>query len=164
MAQIGRICFKIWTWIVEGKNIYVQILFIMCCWWSVQRNVFLTNLSPQFWHLTRRPEAQFVVPDWGDRVDYGIGLSNIGYIGWRAGTTTIYHSRLYSPIRDYEFGYSRVNLITLMPLPFFCQILQTCLESVHNAKNGIPLFFRSLLMIYSRNIFLIFNIFYTLTA
>ncbi len=28
-----------------------------------------------------------------------------GYIGWRAGTTTLCHSRLYSPVRDYQFGY-----------------------------------------------------------
>jgi hypothetical protein len=29
-----------------------------------------------------------------------------GYIGWRAGTTTLIHSRLYPPpVRDFEFGY-----------------------------------------------------------
>jgi hypothetical protein len=29
-----------------------------------------------------------------------------GYIGWRTGTRTIYRSRLYPPVRDFEFGYS----------------------------------------------------------
>jgi hypothetical protein len=53
-------------------------------------------------------EAQFIVPDWGDKVDYGIGLLHTvlsGYMDWRAGTTTLCHSRLFPPIRDYEFGY-----------------------------------------------------------
>ncbi len=27
-----------------------------------------------------------------------------GYIGWRAGTTTLCQSRLYPPVRDYEFA------------------------------------------------------------
>jgi hypothetical protein len=30
-----------------------------------------------------------------------------GYLGWRAGTTTLCHSRLYSPVSDYEFGYRK---------------------------------------------------------
>ena len=33
-----------------------------------------------------------------------------GYIGWRAGTTTLCHSLLYPPVRDNEFGYrTRAN-------------------------------------------------------
>ncbi len=41
------------------------------------------------------------VPDWGDKVNSGIGLSYWpaapGYIGWRAGTTTLCPSQLYIP-------------------------------------------------------------------
>jgi hypothetical protein len=37
-------------------------------------------------------QAKFIVPDWGDIVDSGIGLSHRpgppGYVGWQAGTTT----------------------------------------------------------------------------
>jgi hypothetical protein len=53
-------------------------------------------------------EAQFIVPDWGLEVGYGIGCRTgpSGYIGWRHGTTTLCHSRFYPPERDYEFGYS----------------------------------------------------------
>ncbi len=44
-------------------------------------------------------EAQFIVPDWGDKVDNGIGLlyrpGPAGSKGWRAGTTILSHSRLY---------------------------------------------------------------------
>jgi hypothetical protein len=29
-----------------------------------------------------------------------------GFIGWRAGTTALCQSRLYPPVRDYDFGYS----------------------------------------------------------
>jgi hypothetical protein len=49
-------------------------------------------------------EAQFLVPDWGDEVDYGIGLccrtGPPGYKGWRDGTTTLCKSRLYPPVWD----------------------------------------------------------------
>ncbi len=53
--------------------------------------------------LVKSSEAQFIVPYWGDKIDYSIGLS--GYIGWRAGSTTPCHSRRYPPVRDYEFGF-----------------------------------------------------------
>jgi hypothetical protein len=48
------------------------------------------------------PVAKFLVPDWGDVVYSGIGLSYDppGHVGWRAGTTS--WSRLYSPM---EFGF-----------------------------------------------------------
>ncbi len=38
-------------------------------------------------HTVYNTEAQFIVPDWGDKVYYDIGLS-------------------YPAVRDYEFGYS----------------------------------------------------------
>jgi hypothetical protein len=59
-----------------------------------------------------RPVSKFIVPDWGDIVDSGIGLSygSPGYIG-RQGRyrTTLCRSQLYPPFRDYEFGYFRFN-------------------------------------------------------
>jgi hypothetical protein len=45
---------------------------------------------------------QFLVPDRGNKVDYGTGLSP-GYIGWRAGIRQPF--AIVSPVRDYEFGY-----------------------------------------------------------
>ncbi len=55
------------------------------------------------------PEAQFIVPDWGIKLTVWhrvvVPARHAGYIGWRAGGTTILcHSRLYPPVRDYEFG------------------------------------------------------------
>jgi hypothetical protein len=69
---------------------------------------FLESSISDFTKLKyQRAAAQLIVPDWGDKVDYGIGLSyrHVGYIGWRAGTTTQCYSRLYPPARDYGFGY-----------------------------------------------------------
>ncbi len=43
-------------------------------------------------------EAHFIVPDRGDKVDYGIGLLYTvlsGYMGWRAGTTPYAICRLF---------------------------------------------------------------------
>jgi hypothetical protein len=44
--------------------------------------------------------SKFIVLTGGDKVDSGIGLSYTGppaYVSWRAGTTTLCHSRLYPP-------------------------------------------------------------------
>jgi hypothetical protein len=38
--------------------------------------------------IAKLPEAQFIVPDWENKVDYDIGLS------YRSGTTTLCHGRL----------------------------------------------------------------------
>jgi hypothetical protein len=45
------------------------------------------------------PVAKFIVPDWGNKVNSGIGFRTgpPGFIGWRAGTTTLCQSRLYPP-------------------------------------------------------------------
>ncbi len=36
---------------------------------------------------------------------YGCRTGPSGYEGWRTSTTNLFHSRLYHPVRDYEFGY-----------------------------------------------------------
>ncbi len=42
--------------------------------------------------------AKFIVPDWGDKVDSGIGLLYLpARTGWQAGTTTLCWSQLYNP-------------------------------------------------------------------
>ncbi len=56
-------------------------------------------------------EAQFIVPDWGDKVDSSMELSYrhdrlqrlAAVAGWCY--KHIYRSHLYPPVRDYEFGY-----------------------------------------------------------
>ncbi len=51
----------------------------------------------------QRSVAKFIVPGWGDKVNFDIGFTCTdlpGYIGWRAGTTTLCRSQLYP-----EFGY-----------------------------------------------------------
>jgi hypothetical protein len=55
---------------------------------------------------------------------YAIGSCRTGlswYIGWRAGTTTLCHSRLYPPVRDYEFGYRTVHGLSLVYLRLFIE-------------------------------------------
>jgi len=45
---------------------------------------------PKLDYFTYFTEAEFLVPDWGDKVDFGIGgcgTGPLGYVGWRAGTT-----------------------------------------------------------------------------
>ncbi len=53
-------------------------------------------------------EGQFIVPDYGDKVDYGIGLSywlvRLHRLEGRF-DNAICHSQLYPPAKDYEFGY-----------------------------------------------------------
>jgi hypothetical protein len=53
------------------------------------------------------PEAQFLFPDWGDKGDYGIGLSYRPVRLHRLPDQydNLCHSRLYPTVRDYEFGY-----------------------------------------------------------
>jgi hypothetical protein len=51
---------------------------------------------------SENPEAQFIVPDWGDKVDYGTALS---YRPVGAGTTYAIVDFIPQSVRDYEFGY-----------------------------------------------------------
>jgi hypothetical protein len=56
----------------------------------------------------RSPEAKFLVPDWEDKVDSGIGLSYrpgtislyIQYIAYRAGTVILCRVNYIPPVRD----------------------------------------------------------------
>jgi hypothetical protein len=61
------------------------------------------------------PEAQFIVPDWGNKVDYGIGLSyrpvRLQTLAGLAVTTTLCHSRLCAPSKGLEFGYCVLDRI-----------------------------------------------------
>jgi hypothetical protein len=43
--------------------------------------------------------GKFIVSDWGDKADSGIGLTY-----WRADTTTNAGVTVISPVKDYEFG------------------------------------------------------------
>jgi hypothetical protein len=54
-----------------------------------------------------KAEAKFIVPDWGDKADSGIGLS---YRTARLHTLVARYNnpmpgQLYPPVRDYEFCY-----------------------------------------------------------
>jgi hypothetical protein len=57
--------------------------------------------------LVLQPVVKFIVPDWGDKVDSGMGLSHGParlHIGWQAGTTTLCWSQLYPPFWDYRMN------------------------------------------------------------
>ncbi len=68
------------------------------------------------WKHPARAFAKFIVPDGGDKVDSGTGLTYTGppgYIGWQArATTTLCRSQLYPPVRVYEFGFREDGLMT----------------------------------------------------
>jgi hypothetical protein len=55
--------------------------------------------------------ATFIVPDWGDIIDSGIRLSYRppAFVAWGA-LYTVCQSRLYPPVRDYEYVYSTNRL------------------------------------------------------
>ncbi len=55
-------------------------------------------------------EAQFIVPNWGDKVDCGIAMSCRPVRLLRQAGRTLSYSRLYPPVRDPEFGY-RVHIL-----------------------------------------------------
>ncbi len=66
------------------------------------------------------PVAKFIVPDWGDKVDSGIGLSYLPAtarlpIGWQAGTTALCRSQTFLPeyARQHFLGIIRLLIIFL---------------------------------------------------
>ncbi len=63
--------------------------------------VSTTPPPPSWWRHKCKPEAQLIVPEWGDKVDYGIGLSYRPAMLHRLAC----HSRLYPPVREHEFSY-----------------------------------------------------------
>ncbi len=54
--------------------------------------------------LVLNPEAQFIDPVWGDKVESGTGLSYRpaqAYVAWRAATTTLQYARVdYFPLSE----------------------------------------------------------------
>jgi hypothetical protein len=66
-------------------------------------------MYPIYTHIVYRklrPVAKFIVPDWEEKVDSGIGLSYrpaARLLGWPAGVN--YNQ---PPFRDYEFGCSTI--------------------------------------------------------
>ncbi len=61
------------------------------------------------------PIAKFLVPDWGDKIDSGIGLSYpTGPPATQDGRPVrqpyVEVNYVYIPVRDYEFGYSLVSM------------------------------------------------------
>jgi hypothetical protein len=56
---------------------------------KIQSLIKLLMITWSSWPL---PVAKFIVPNWGDKVVSGIGLS---YIGWQAGTTSLCKSQLH---------------------------------------------------------------------
>ncbi len=81
-------------------------------WWTVSKCSRKHYSCEQNSHTDKsvqidNTEAQFIVHNWVDKIDYGIGLTYrpVRVHGWRAGTTTLCHSRFYPPVMDYEFCY-----------------------------------------------------------
>jgi hypothetical protein len=55
--------------------------------------------------------AEFIVPDWGDKVNSGIRLSYrpASQVAWRAGLSTQSGVDFFPPIRNNEFVYSSAH-------------------------------------------------------
>ncbi len=86
---------------------------------KIKNNPFRLFLSNSFSNTSlSSPAAKFIVPDGGNKVNSGVGLSYwpTRLHGWRAGTTTPWRSQLYRPVRDYEFGYWSVCILLRDPI------------------------------------------------
>ncbi len=91
---------------IFAENVHKFLSLIFCKHHFQKTRMDFRESFAALW-LWDRTEARFFVPDWGDKVDYGIGLSYWpvflcslcpqGYIGWRIITTTLCHSQLYPP-------------------------------------------------------------------
>ncbi len=82
--------------------------------------VFLLSFAYSFYSMTNdSPVAEFIVPDWGDTVDPGIGLSYRPIMLHRLSgrNDNPIRNQLYPLFRDYEFGYSSFVHSPLSPLP-----------------------------------------------
>jgi hypothetical protein len=110
-----------------------NLLSVVCMW-----IVLAVLIAPEF-------HANFIVPDWGDKVDSGgIGLSYRParlYIGWQAGTTPLYaevnyiqHSATMNLATDYHSSISTQHCqIKLNPYLDVVLVIDFC----HNkAKDG----------------------------
>ncbi len=67
-------------------------------------NYTQTKRNPQ----KAETSSQILIPWLGDMVDFWIGFAAPP---WRAGMTTLCHSRLYPPVRDLEFGYRSSEIV-----------------------------------------------------
>ncbi len=77
-----RIWIKLFLWSGSGYGFCGS--WKWCESWSLQNKLF-------GWMGSRNPEAQFIVPDWGEKVDYGVRSSAYlpARLHWRAGMTTL---------------------------------------------------------------------------
>ncbi len=74
---------------------------LLCCLWLKHH---IEGEGPQFGSalglINLTPEATFLVPEWGDIVDYDSGLSDRRpaslYVAWRTGTSNLCHNPLIS--------------------------------------------------------------------
>jgi hypothetical protein len=88
-----------------------QFIWRVC---ATTREIYFQRVTPVSClprKAVHRSVAKFIVPDWRDKVNSGIGLAyrmTKLHIGWRDGTTTLcMRSQLYPPVKEYEFGYWR---------------------------------------------------------
>ncbi len=107
------------SWVMFSKCVHQQFTYDICTYMEVHINFDSSKLklAPQFTNLDcntlrfqiqeSNPVAKFIVSDWGDKVNSGIGLSyRPARLHWLADcATNLCRSQLYPPVRDYEFGY-----------------------------------------------------------
>ncbi len=93
-------------------SITVPTVYISNCWSNALTSFIMNSLCLQ-WGKSYGFLPSDIVPDWGEKVDLKLtmvpysrdcGTGPSAYIGWRAGTTTLCHGRLYPPVREYDFG------------------------------------------------------------
>jgi hypothetical protein len=96
--------------------------------------------------MSWNPVAEFINPWLGDKVNFGIGLSyrHARLHGWRAGTTTLFRSWLYPPVRDLwlrlqitdqwtEWRYKKNRVVTIPDLIKFCRYSTSLIMDIHDS-------------------------------
>ncbi len=76
-------------------------------WWRNRCSPSLAAICFTYFYCLQICCGQINSPWLGDKVDYGIGLSNRPdslCVAWRTGTTTLCHSRLYTPSQGLWIG------------------------------------------------------------
>jgi hypothetical protein len=115
--------------VIHDLIVLLHFLLIGCFFYMFFR-AYLCFASRIFFSYVNNGLAQFIVPDWGDKFNSGIGLS---YLPARLrivqrlalavqNDNPMPESTIYSPVRDYEFGY-KVSTVLFVNYRTRCHLL-----------------------------------------
>jgi hypothetical protein len=107
---------------------------------QVSKKSINTVARVRYEFVKSQSEAQFKVPGWGDKVDYGLGCRTgpSGYIGWQSVRQTYAIVDFIPPVRDYEFGY-RTTSWTYRKRGMLCQSFEDLTDDPAGFEQLLPL-------------------------